>query len=242
MDNTNNDFSKNSLQVKDQTIIPNQYNSQYINKLNNPNSEFHNTDNNEEEEVISTKGNFNKEEKYYEEISIKNNSKDNNPFNKQAQIKENLNYSTDIDIININSKHKNSSKIITPLQEYLQSGYKKYPHARNSRLLIKHYKNWEGYNYFPYRGHIIEGPCSFRPTLASGLAVTLPIGLFIGFNAEYITEKWTIGILIISGILSLLVLIFLFISSFKDPGIIRRYFLNNYYKYERQNSKIFQLG
>ena len=59
---TNNDFSNNALQVTNQTIIPKQYNSQYINKLNNPISEINNTNNNEDEEVISTKGNFNKEE------------------------------------------------------------------------------------------------------------------------------------------------------------------------------------
>ena len=242
INNTNNDFSNNSLQVTNQSIIQNKYNSQYINKLNNPISEFHNPDNNEDEEVISTKGNFNKEEKYYEENSIKNNFKDNKPHNKQNQIKENLNYSKDIDIINTNSKSKNAVKIKTPLQEYLQGGYKKYPHARNNRLLIQHYDNWEGCNYFPFKGHLIEGPISFRPTMASGLAVTLPIGLFIGFNAEYITEKWTIAILIIAGLLSLLVLVFLIICSFQDPGIIRRYFFNNFYKSERKNTKIFHLG
>ena len=235
INNINNDFSNNSLQVKNQTIIQNQYNLQYINKLNNP-------DNNEDEEVISTKGNYSKEEKYYEENSIKNNLKDNKLPGQLIPNKENLNYSTDIEIIDNESKLENLPKIKTPLQEYLQIGYKKFPHARNNRLLIQHYDNWEGQNYFPYGGHIIEGPCSFRPTMVSGLAVTLPIGLFIGFNAEYITEKWTIAILIIAGLLSLLVLVFLVISSFTDPGIIRRNFFNNFYKFERKNSKIFHLG
>ena len=242
INSTNNDFSNNSLQVTNQTIIPKQYNSKYINKLNNPISEMNNTNNNEDEEVISTKGNFNKEEKYYEENSLKNNIKDNKPLNKDNSFKENLHYSTDINITNDNLKTKNSSKIKTPLQEYIQGGYKKYPHARNNRLLIQHYDNWEGNNYFPYGGHIIEGPCSFRPTMASGLALTLPVALFIAFNAEYITEKWTIAILLIAGILGLLVLAFLIISSFTDPGIIRRNFYNNFYKYERKNSKIFHLG
>ena len=115
----------------------------------------------------------------------------------------------DIQSIDGEDKIKKNKNKKSPLQEYFQNGYKKYPHAKNSRFLIQHYNSWEGNNYFPYGGHIIEGPCSFRPTMATGLAMSLPVGLFIGFNANYIIEHWSIAVLLISGILGLLVLFFL---------------------------------
>ena len=78
--------------------------------------------------------------------------------------------------------------------------------------------------------------------MASGLAFSLPVGLFIGFNAEYITDHWTKAILIVAGVLCLIVLIFLVLCSFRDPGILRRFHYSNYYKFERKSSPIFQLG
>jgi palmitoyltransferase ZDHHC9/14/18 len=78
--------------------------------------------------------------------------------------------------------------------------------------------------------------------MASGLAVSLPVGLFIGFNGDYILDHWTIAVIIIPVILCLLVLLFLILSSFRDPGILRRYHYSGFFKYDRKNSKIFQLG
>ena len=241
--NINNDYSNNPLHINDLKNISHTYDSNFINNLNN--SKY----NNNEEEAISTKGNINQEEKNFEENSIKNNTKDDSLIINPKSFNEKLtnNDSNLIEIKSINSIDKNikfnKNKIKkTPLQEYLQGGYKKFPHAKNNRLLIEHYDNWQGNNYFPYGAHIIEGPCSFRPTMASGLAVTLPVALFIGFNAEYITKHWTIAILIVAGVLALFVLIFLILGSFRDPGIIRRHYYNGFYKFERKNSKIFHLG
>ena len=235
--NINTDYSSNLYQIDSQKAFSIPYNSPYINNLNNP--EYN------KEEGLSTNGNFNQEEKSYEQNINRNDTNDSNLVNKNIyngnikgkEINDNEVYSID------NSKKlKNISFTKNPLQKYLQGGYKKYPKAKNSRLIIQHYSCWEGYNYFPYKGHILEGPCSFRPTMASGLAVTLPVGLFIGFNGEYITDHWTKAILITAGVLCLLVLIFLLLCSFRDPGILRKYYYNGFYKFNRKSSKIFQLG
>ena len=233
------DISNNPLHKNNQTNVSIPYDSVLLNQLNN--QEKKNRDNNEE--ALSTTGNLNKAEKS-EQNSINKKANEYSIIKSKYSFHEKLKNNDSNSILNFNSSTRlkcNSNKK-TQLQEYLQSGHKKYPHIRNNRQLIQHYDYWEGNNYFPYGGHIIEGPCAFRPTMASGLAVTLPIGLFIGFNAEYVTEHWTKAILIIAGVLSLLVLIFLLLCSFRDPGIIRRYHYNGFYKFERKGTKVFQLG
>ena len=236
--NINNDYSNNELQAHPQNIFSEPYGSSYLNNLNN-------LENNNKEEELSTYCNINKEENNYEQIILKNDLKQEND-NKESYIaKLGSNEEPLHDTQSLNSGGKKSKDISvkqTPLREFIQNGYKKYPKARNSRLLIQHYSCWEGNNYFPYNGHIIEGPCAFRPTMASGLAFTLPIGLFIGFYAKYITDHWTKAILIVAGVLCLIVLLFLLLSSFRDPGIIRRFHYSGFYKFERKTTNVFQLG
>ena len=248
---TSINMNNSSVQLKPKSIIPSQqYSNSLINQLNPIQKNVNN------EENLSTKANINQDENKILEInSIKSNSQLNDSIEQSPQnlikkdepnINTNNPYSN-TSFININDKPKfnsnnNNTSKKTPLSEYLQSGYKKYPHARNSRYLIQHYKFWEGYNYFPYSGHLIEGPCSFRPTFATGLAVTLPVSLFIGFNAEFITNTWTKAILIVCGVICLIVLTFLVIGSFRDPGIIRRHHFSNMYLFERKTTKINQLG
>ena len=239
--------STNHLQPKlDSNSQP--YNSTYINQLNLPQNI------NNKEEALSTKANMNQEEDKNLDInSIQSNSKEKNPTSNpekinstNSKLKSTLTTDTYINMLNnqqnSNNNQNNTNIKNNPLAQYLQNGYKKYPHAKNSRYLIQHYNFWEGNNYFPYYGHIIEGPCSFRPTMATGLAVTLPTCLFIGFNAEYITETWTKAILITGGVLCLIVLFFLIMSSFRDPGIIRRHHFSNMYLFDRKSTKINHLG
>ena len=248
---TDINMNNSSVQLKPKSINqPQQYNNSFLNQLNPPQNNINN------EETLSTKANMNEEEnKNLDVNSIKSNSQLNEPNDESQNIikKDEININSNkrnsnTSFININDKPKfnpnniNNSSKKTPLSEYLQSGYKKYPHARNNRYLIQHYKFWEGHNYFPYSGHLIEGPCSFRPTLATGLAVTLPVCLFIGFNAEFIYNTWTIAILIVLGVICLIVLTFLVISSFRDPGILRRNHYSNMYLFERKSTKINQLG
>ena len=123
----------------------------------------------------------------------------------------------------------------------------------NSKLITE-YKMWNGDNYFPFKGHIIEGPCSFRPTLMTGCAMTIPTILFFIFNSEYLTDKLTIIIPIIIGIIYLISFIYLIVATFCDPGIIRRFDLkkdnkskdyirrNSFNDFKRNDSRIFHLG
>jgi hypothetical protein len=238
--NTNQDYSNNCLKPISEQILPEHSNADTLTHLNN----FANNNNldNNKEDSISAKANYQNEVDNYQEFNTNTNIQIdvNNSYNEKIKYtKSNINDNLSTDS---GTKIQNNTNKISSLREYLQGGYKKYPHAKNSRYLIQHYNYWEGHNYFPYAGHIIEGPCSFRPTMASGLAVTLPVGLFIGFNADYITEHWTIAVLLISGILGLLVLFFLILGSFRDPGILRKHHYSGFYKYERRSSKIFQLG
>ena len=192
---TDINMNNSSVQLKPKSINqPQQYNNSFLNQLNPSQNNINN------EETLSTKANMNEEEnKNLDVNSIKSNSQLNEPNDesqniiKKGEININDNKrNSNTSFININDKPKfnpnniNNSTKKTPLSEYLQSGYKKYPHARNNRYLIQHYKFWEGHNYFPYSGHLIEGPCSFRPTLVSGVVVNLPVCLFIGFNAEFL--------------------------------------------------------
>lgn len=233
--NINPDYNDNSNHPIAETTLPEQYN---LDNLNNKK----NIDINKEES-LSVKGNIDKEiEKSNQMLGNHNNKSVDETYALDEKLKYRKSNTNDSFSIDSETKLKNSPKKKTRFQEFIQGGYKKFSHAKNSRRLIQHYKFWEGNTYFPYGGHIIEGPCAFRPTMATGLALSLPTGLFIGFNAEYVTENWTIAILIILGVLCFLILLFLILSSFRDPGILRRHVYDGNYKYERNNSKVFQLG
>ena len=230
--NITTDYSINQLYELSKKNIPQHYSTEIINKLNTLESS------NNIEEALSIKANYPKGEQINTNNTISIDIM--NPKNEKTKNRKII--PGDIQSIDDEDKIKKNKNKKSPLQEYFQNGYKKYPHAKNSRFLIQHYNSWEGNNYFPYGGHIIEGPCSFRPTMATGLAMSLPVGLFIGFNANYIIEHWSIAVLLISGILGLLVLFFLIMSSFRDPGILRRYHYSGFYMNQRKNSKIFHLG
>ena len=226
------------------------------NDLTNINNEFSTQElNPKTSEGIQTKNDIGLIENYNNIQKL--NNKDNQLIQDNAEngVKECRIYNNNTDKITknisieskINNFNSNENITITPskrthLQEFVQSNFKNYPKANNNRLLIQHYTDWEGMNYFPYNGHLLEGPCSFRPTLGTGLAVCLPVGLFIGFNAEFITNQWTKVILIVAGVLCLIVLYFLIVCSFTDPGILRRFHCNINYKSDRKSTKLFQLG
>lgn len=85
------------------------------------------------------------------------------------------------------------------------------------------------------------GPSSFKPTLMTSLAITLPVGLFLAFDSKYMKEELSISIPIITAVLFVITIIFLVIASFSDPGIIRR-FPSEKVQEERKHIKINQLG
>ena len=111
----------------------------------------------------------------------------------------------------------------------------------NRKLIIK-LKNWNGDNYFSFGGNIIMGPCSFRPTLLSLIAISVPVFLFLGFNTNFINKRISISIPIIIIIIYLITCTLLIIAAFCDPGIILRFPLKSNILEDKKDKRIFQLG
>ena len=107
---------------------------------------------------------------------------------------------------------------------------------KNKLKLVDDYKKWEGDNYFPFRGRMIEGPCGFRPSLLTGLILSIPVLLFLLFNSKYLI----ITVFVI--ILYIITMILLLLVSFNDPGIIRRFKSEDNILMARKDIYIFQLG
>ena len=157
----------------------------------------------------------------------------------------------------LSSENKNDDKKYSPQKntQIIQfSSINKKPTIPSQSNLITDYKNWKGNNYFPFNANFLEGPCSFRPTLLTACAMTVPVLLFYIFISKYLTKKYSIIIPIIIGVIYLIEFIYLIVASFCDPGIIRRFNIINddktkdYIKrrfYDNQNRKdvkIFHLG
>ena len=117
---------------------------------------------------------------------------------------------------------------------------------KNNKL-ITNYKKWSGDNYFIFKGHMIEGPCSFRPTLLTACAMTIPTILFLSFNSQYMKNELSVVIPFLIVFIYIITLIYLLVGSFSDPGIIRRFNFNNINDYNfkyltRKEAKLFHLG
>ena len=110
--------------------------------------------------------------------------------------------------------------------------------TRNKLKLIDNYKDWDGDNYFPLHGHLIEGPCGFRPSLLTGMSITIPFLLFLIFNLK----DMNVIIIIIVIFLYIIIMILLLIVSFSDPGIIRRFKSEDNILISRKDIYFFQLG
>ena len=115
------------------------------------------------------------------------------------------------------------------------------PNEENKNLILT-YKKWLGDIYFCLKGKMLLGPCSFRPTLLSFNAITIPVFLFLIFNSEFISQKISCIIPIIIFILYLITIYLLIIVSFSDPGIILRFVLKNNILEDKKDKRIFQLG
>ena len=110
--------------------------------------------------------------------------------------------------------------------------------TKNKLKLIDSYLDWEGDNYFPLGCHLLLGPCSFRPSLLTGICITIPIFLYILFNGQFLSIVITIVIIILY-----IVMIILFVlASFNDPGILRRFKSDDNITVTRKDNYIFQLG
>ena len=187
---------------------------------------------------------FNREKKLKNlECSKINNSKnsfDNNgtlvPINNYVRKKEkaNVNGMNDNDLINMSSlptKNISSSK-----NNYSQDKYSLL--TKNKLKLVDNYKDWEGDNYFPLGCRLLMGPCSFRPTLVTVACISVPIFLYILFNYQFLSIIITIIIIIFY----IIMIILLFLASFNDPGILRRFKSEDSILLSRKDNYIFQLG
>ena len=107
---------------------------------------------------------------------------------------------------------------------------------KNKLKLVDDYKQWEGDNYFPMKAQMIEAPYSFRPSLLTGIILSIPVFLFLSFNSKFVM----ITIFLI--ILYIIIMILLLLVSFNDPGTIRRFKSEDNILMARKDIYIFQLG
>ena len=216
------------------------------------------------EPVKSSKINNSKEE-LIEESKQKINIELKNAINKKINIirideKENIpeNISTNNSNIFRGNKHKKEKKDKKNIE--LDSEFSKDSSMKNivlkkdkkefkyeisneiNKKLITKIEDWNGYNYIRWNGNLILGPCSFRPTMLSLTAISVPIFLFLIFIADFITKKISFIIPLIIFILYLITVSLLIIASFCDPGIMLSFPLEKRIIEDRKECKIFQLG
>ena len=198
--------------------------------------------------------------KYLENCEIKNkkidrNSNDEKELNIDSVKLSNKKYTFSSQKLSeeISSQQNSSNKEIKshmPINDnnYIKTNYIKRIDYPND--LITNYKLWPGFNYFPLKAKIIEGPSGFKPTLMTGTALTIPIILFFFFEADYLSNELTPFIPILIMVLYIIILVNLILATFCDPGIIRKFDIKNInnnninkdLKNKRIISKIFHLG
>ena len=111
----------------------------------------------------------------------------------------------------------------------------------NKKLILTR-KKWSGDIYFSLKGKMLLGPCSFRPTLLSFTAITIPIFLFLIFNSDFLSKRISAIIPTLIFLLYLLTIYLLIKVSFCDPGILLRFPLKNNIIEDKKDRRIFQLG
>ena len=160
-------------------------------------------------------------------------SSENNYLKKKEKSK--ANDINEKDLINISSL---PTKSIATCKNNNNSQDKYSLLTKNKLKLVDSYIDWDGDNYFPMGCRILLGPCSFRPSLLTGICITIPVFLYILFNAKFLSIAITIIIIILY-----IIMMILFVSaSFNDPGIIRRFKSDDNISIARKDNYIFQLG
>ena len=111
-----------------------------------------------------------------------------------------------------------------------------------NKKLILNRKSWSGDIYFKLWGNMLLGPCSFRPTLLSFCAISIPVFLFMIFNSDYISKRISAFIPIFIFLLYSFTIYLLIKVSFSDPGILLRFPLKKNIIEDKKDRRIFQLG
>ena len=181
----------------------------------------------------------NKKSDYIKNNNLNFSFDNNNTYSNYVHINENGKQSTN-DIINIASlpTKKINNNEIGNSNDYKKNKNKNNVISKNKLILIDNYEDWEGDNYFPLKANIIEGPCSFKPSLVTGVSLTVPILLFSIFNMNLLN----LGTIIILIILYIFIIVILIIITFSDPGIIRRFKSDDNIVIPKKEMFIFQLG
>ena len=112
---------------------------------------------------------------------------------------------------------------------------------KNFNLITK-IADWAGYNYIRWKGNLLLGPCSFRPTMLSLITISIPIFLFLFFISDFLTKKISFLIPLTIVIIYIITVSLLIIVSFCDPGIILSFPMKKRIIEDRRESKVFQLG
>ena len=162
-----------------------------------------------------------------------------NIFRKKSHKKEKSENYQNEDIDSEQSKDSSLKKII---KEKKEEQYKlEIINEKNNNLITKK-EDWAGYNYIRCKGNLLLGPCSFRPTMLSLIAFSIPIFLFLFFISDFLTQKISFIIPLIIVIIYIITITLLIIASFCDPGIILSFPMKKRVLEDRKESKIFQLG
>ena len=162
-----------------------------------------------------------------------------NIFRKKSHKKEKMENNENEDVDSEQSKDSSLKKII---QEKKEENYNlKIINEKNNNLITK-IVDWAGYNYIRCKGNLLLGPCSFRPTMLSIIAFSIPIFLFLLFISDFLTKKISFMIPLIIVIIYIITIILLIIASFCDPGIILSFPMKKRVLEDRKEAKIFQLG
>ncbi|KAI3435258.1 S-acyltransferase [Psidium guajava] len=97
--------------------------------------------------------------------------------------------------------------------------------ARDGARFVRVYKAWEGNNIFCLRGRLIFGPDA-GCLLVTLLLVIVPVAVFCIFVSRKLSNDYRhrlgISIMIIVLVLTLSAVIFLLLTSVRDPGIVPR--------------------
>jgi hypothetical protein len=88
-----------------------------------------------------------------------------------------------LDKVTLESSDTSSKEVSLKKEKEIDLGLSPIQNEENKKLILK-YKKWTGDVYFSLKGNILLGPCSFRPTLLSFSAITIPVFLFLIFKVD----------------------------------------------------------